>query len=70
MNGKPDSGDDDDAALCAKQAASILGCSTYTIYELCKSGTLPHYRIGRLVRLRRKRIIAWQSEREHQSLKG
>ena len=69
MNGNPDSADDD-VVLCAEQAASILGCSTYTVYALCKSGTLPHYRIGKLLRLRRKRLIAWQSERESQSFKG
>src|SRR5438067_13898861 len=46
MNGNPELADDD-VVLCVKQAASMLGCSPYTVYELCKAGTLPHYRIGK-----------------------
>ncbi|HWB13417.1 MAG TPA: helix-turn-helix domain-containing protein [Gemmataceae bacterium] len=32
--------------LTAKQAAARLNVSTTTIYALCNSGRLPHYRFG------------------------
>ena len=32
--------------LSVKAAAAIAGASPSTIYELCRSGRLPHYRIG------------------------
>ena len=50
MNSDSDVGDDD-VAICAKQAAPIIGCSTWYVYELCKTGQLPHYRVGRLGRV-------------------
>lgn len=54
--------------ICAKQAALVIGCSPWTVYDLCKAGVLPHVRIGRLMRFRRTTLEAWLSQREAASL--
>jgi excisionase family DNA binding protein len=55
--------------ICAKQAASVIGCSPWTVYQLCKARKLPHFHVGRLLRLRRSSLKAWLEEREAESIK-
>ena len=54
--------------ICAKQAAALLGCSPWTLYEHCKARAIPHIRVGRLLRFRRSTIDAWLAEREAESI--
>ena len=54
--------------LCAKKAAALIGCSTWTLYEYCKAGRIPHIRIGRMLRLRRSTVEAWLTDHETASL--
>jgi excisionase family DNA binding protein len=54
--------------ICAKKAAALLGCSTWTLYEHCKAGKIPHFRLGRHLRFRRSTIEAWLAECEAKSL--
>lgn len=56
--------------ICAKQAASLIGCSTWTLYEYCKDGLIPHIRVGRLLRFRRSTLETWLTQCEAASLKG
>ena len=32
------------------EAAVLLGCSDWKIYQMCKSGQLPHYKVGTTIR--------------------
>jgi excisionase family DNA binding protein len=54
--------------LCVKQAAHLLHCSAWTVYELCKAGALPHIKVGRLIRLRRQSLYDWLARREAESM--
>lgn len=54
--------------LCVKQAAQLLRCSAWTVYELCKSGALPHIKVGRLIRLRRTSVCDWLARSEAESM--
>jgi excisionase family DNA binding protein len=56
--------------ICAKQAAQLIGCSTWSLYEYCKARTIPHIRIGRLLRFRRITVETWLAEREAESVKS
>ncbi|MCC7540577.1 MAG: helix-turn-helix domain-containing protein [Deltaproteobacteria bacterium] len=42
----------------ADEAARILRVSKWTIYEWIGRGYFPHYRFGRLVRIRRTDLLA------------
>ena len=56
--------------ICAKQAADLIKCSTWTLYEWCKAGVVPHIRLGtRLLRFRRSTLETWLADRESMSLK-
>jgi excisionase family DNA binding protein len=59
-----------DDIICAKQAASLIGCSTWSVYEYCKAGIIPHIRIGGLLRLRRSTITKLMAKREAESVKS
>ena len=37
--------------MTVNQAARLLEVAPSTVYELCRSGQLGHYRVGRLVRI-------------------
>lgn len=54
--------------ICAKKAAEIIGCSTWTLYEYCKARLIPHIRVGRLLRFRRSTIGTWLGDREAASI--
>jgi excisionase family DNA binding protein len=55
--------------ICAKQAADLIKCSTWVLYEWCKRGVVPHIRVGtRILRFRRSTLEAWLDEREADSL--
>lgn len=55
--------------ICAKQAADLIKCSTWTLYEWCKGGVVPHIRVGsRVLRFRRSTLEAWLADREAKSV--
>jgi excisionase family DNA binding protein len=41
-----------DRMLTVQQAAEVLQCSEDKIYQQCDAGTLPHKRVGRMIRIR------------------
>jgi len=40
-----------DRMLTVKEAAAVLQCSEDAIYQQCEAGTLPHKRVGRMIRI-------------------
>jgi excisionase family DNA binding protein len=40
-----------------KEASILLRVCTATIYKLCASGELPHFRIGASIRIRRQDLF-------------
>lgn len=45
--------------LTAEEVAQILRIPTYHVYELVRRKRLPHFRIGRLVRIPEEGLRAW-----------
>lgn len=43
----------------ADDVAALLGVATTTVYEWARSGALPAFRRGRIVRFRRWEVEAW-----------
>jgi excisionase family DNA binding protein len=41
------------------EVAELLQVSTWSVYELVKSGELPHFKVGRSVRFVRGEIVGW-----------
>lgn len=52
----------------AREAAEILGVSTWTIYDLARRRVLPHVRVGRRVLFRRTSLLAWLQAQEQASV--
>lgn len=49
--------------MTAPEAASLLGISKARAYELIQRHEIPHYRIGRLIRLRTSDLDAFLASR-------
>jgi excisionase family DNA binding protein len=54
----------------APEAATIIGVSTWVIYELARRRAIPHIRIGRRVLFRRSSLLAWLAEQEEKSIRA
>lgn len=48
----------------AKEAAELLGISTWMVYDLARKHVIPFLKIGRRVLFRRASLIAWLDEQE------
>jgi excisionase family DNA binding protein len=61
MDKKEEFGSASEAACLANaiQVAWYLQTSRARVYELCRSGMLPHTKVGRQLRFSPARIIAW-----------
>jgi excisionase family DNA binding protein len=46
-------------ALCADEAAALLGISKWLLLQGIKRGHIPHKRVGRRIVLSRARMLAW-----------
>ncbi|MBC7342520.1 MAG: helix-turn-helix domain-containing protein [Clostridia bacterium] len=51
----------------AKEAAELLGVSTWTVYDLARKHVIPCIKIGRRVLFRRASLLAWLDAQEQQS---
>ena len=49
------------AALCADEAAALLGISTWLLLREIKRGDIPHRRVGRRIVFSRQRLLEWLS---------
>jgi len=45
--------------LTVPEVASILSVRQSTVYQWAKPGEIPHYRLGRIVRFKRKDLEVW-----------
>lgn len=45
--------------MTVKEVAGLLQVSTWMVYELVKSGELPHFKVGRSVRFIRADVVGW-----------
>ena len=48
--------------LTPKQIAELLSCTPSTIYSWVAGGTIPYYKIGRLIRFKLEEIEEWLGE--------
>jgi len=55
--------------LEAREAAEILGLSTWTVYNLVRQHEIPHIKVGRRVLFRRASLLAWLDEQETASVR-
>ena len=58
--------------ISAEKAAEILGVSSWTVYEYCRQGVLPHKKLGRRVLLSKERLEDWVKggEGDRQTVSG
>ena len=45
--------------ITAKEVSKLLKVSVWMIYELVKSGELPHFKVGRSVRFIKGDVVRW-----------
>ena len=57
-----------DRLMNARDAAAYLRVSLSTIRRLVQDGELPHYRLGKMVRFRRREIDGWLALRRQGDL--
>lgn len=50
-------------ALTVEQLATLLHCSKKTLYKMIQRGTLPHFRVGTMVRLDPEVTAHWLRSR-------
>jgi excisionase family DNA binding protein len=50
-------------ALTVEQLAALLQCSKKTLYKMIHRGTLPHFRVGTMVRLDPEVTAQWLRSR-------
>lgn len=48
--------------LTVNEAAELFGCTIRTIYHDIKRGRLPHYRVGRKIRIDRQDLLVKRGE--------
>jgi putative molybdopterin biosynthesis protein len=52
--------------MTVSEAAKLLECAPSTVYDLCRTGQLGHYRIGRLVRIEAQDLDRFKAEARRQ----
>lgn len=52
-------GSDDIEWMSTDETAKFLGVSSRTLYRFIDDGTLPAYRLGRVIRLQRSEVVAF-----------
>lgn len=48
--------------MTVPEAAAFLGEKPHVVARLCREGRLPHYRVGRYVRLSREALVTWRAQ--------
>jgi excisionase family DNA binding protein len=48
----------DNSPLTVQEVMKVLGVSSQTIYNLCKAGKLPHFKVGNKLRFKQEDIKA------------
>jgi excisionase family DNA binding protein len=50
-------------ALTAEEVAAVLACSVKMIYKMVRQGSIPHFRVGLLVRFDGQALSDWLRQR-------
>ena len=53
-----------------EQAAEFIGCSKWKIYEMVKSGQLPHFKVGSSIRFTDISLSKWMRDQERISCRN
>lgn len=64
MPGEPATLDQLPDVLTAEQVAHVLQCSEEHVYTLWRRSQMPHFRVGRLVRMHKQTLIEWMTGQE------
>ncbi|MFA6112131.1 MAG: helix-turn-helix domain-containing protein [Candidatus Latescibacterota bacterium] len=56
--------------MTAAELAIYLSCSLSTVRRLVASGSLPHYRLGKMVRFRRADVDHWLQRQQQAEATG
>lgn len=56
--------------MTAAELAIYLSCSLSTVRRLVASGSLPHYRLGKMVRFRRADVDLWLQRQQQAETAG
>ncbi len=57
-------GDNLPAVLTVEEAARFLRIGSTSMYELCRTNSIPHVRLGRLIRIPRAALLEWLGQSE------
>ena len=49
----------DEKLLTVEEVAQYLSFSSWSVYQLCAKGSIPHIRINRSIRFKRKEVDKW-----------
>ncbi len=52
--------------LNIKEVGEFLGIKVSTLYCYVENGTIPHYRVGRLIRFKKREIDQWMEEQRQE----
>jgi excisionase family DNA binding protein len=55
--------------LTVKELSKYINIKEKTIYHLVTKGSIPHYRIGKMVRFKKQEIDAWMNSHKAKPLK-
>jgi excisionase family DNA binding protein len=59
--------DDPDRPLNFREGCAFLGIGRRLGWSMCNDGTLPHLRVGKLIRFRRSALVAWTETQERKA---
>lgn len=62
--------DDEPEWLSSKEAAQLLEVGVRRLYELIDTGRIPAYKMGRVIRLRRRDVLAYLAGEHHDPDEG
>ena len=55
--------------LTADQVANVLQCSEEHVYTMWRKRILPHFKVGRLVRMHKQSLLEW-IDHQHRGLEA
>lgn len=50
--------------MTPKEVGIYIGCSEYTVKDMARRKEIPHYRVGKLYKFRKKSIDRWIEQQE------
>ena len=56
--------------LTAEQVADVLQCSVEHVYTMWRKRQMPHFKVGRLVRMHKRTLIEWIESQQKLEIAG